>query len=173
MKDILNIYGCKMPVISSQIIEDHAQADGRRWVAEEHTTSLGEKLVIRYLAAVSSNVAQIMADRVDSLDQRLKDREISVYLSRIEQNKDVTSYSFPETTAFERVSAFVEWAKEQVQNKDHDAVRYAWKVTEPYTEGQIDTLLGTGMGTKLKTWEEKFQAVDDAMEDSEEQGGVA
>lgn len=56
-----------MPVVSSQIVEDRPQIDGRRSVRERHVDHIGREIFISYLAAQSANAAQIMADRVAQL----------------------------------------------------------------------------------------------------------
>lgn len=67
-----------MPVASSVfVIDGHAQADGRRYVRETHTRTVGAAIVIEYLAAVGTNYATVMTGRVAGINERLADAELS------------------------------------------------------------------------------------------------
>ena len=70
-----------MPIATSQIIEDHAQADGRRHVRERHTDQLGGVHEVAYMAEVGANTSTIMAARVASLDAQLQSSELAANVS--------------------------------------------------------------------------------------------
>ena len=58
-------------IVASSIIEDRAQADGRRDVTERHVFDDGFVRFVNYLAAAKANVIAAMAARVAFLeDQR-------------------------------------------------------------------------------------------------------
>lgn len=56
-----------MPIVSSQIVEDRAQIDGRRSIRERHVDHAGNEQFVSYLADAVANVAQTMSDRVAQL----------------------------------------------------------------------------------------------------------
>jgi len=164
-----------MPITSSEIIEDSEQADGRRWVTEEHTAGTGKLYKVTYLAEATTNIVAVMNARVPGIDQSLIDTEISRYLSRIEQGLNVIGETYNETTQAYRAKQFLLWAKDMVQNNTLEPLRYAWKVTKPYTEAQKNVLLdGTAFenkADKIKLWEGKLKDMDTAMTESEAAAG--
>ena len=156
-----------MPITSSQIIEDSAQADGRRWVTEEHTARTGKTYRVTYLAESTTNITTVMNARVPGINQSLIDTEISKYLDRIENGLTVIGETYNETSQTVRALYFLHWAKEMIQNKTLEPLRYAWKVTESYTAAQINNLLsGTqfeNKADKIKLWEAKLKTMDTEM----------
>ena len=72
-----------MPIVSSVLIEDARQADGRRWIGERHTDQVGLVYEFRYLGAAGTNAASVMAGRVASIDAGLVSDEISSNLAAI------------------------------------------------------------------------------------------
>ena len=60
-----------MRIVSSQIVEDSPQIDGRRWVREVHTDDAGLMHEFAYLAEAASNVSAIMAARAADLPDQL------------------------------------------------------------------------------------------------------
>ena len=153
-----------MPIVSSQITEDSRQADGRRWITEKHTDSVGKAYQVKYLAESDTDVNVVMSARVSAMDQMLIDTEIAVYLDRIENGLDVIGETYIETVQADRALRFLEWAKELIRNNTLEPLRYAWKVTEPFTETQINNLLsGTAFANKadkIKLWETRLKAMD-------------
>jgi len=53
-----------MPIISSSIVEDSAQVDGRRWVREQHIDQLGIKYYRVYMAEVGQIVDLIVGAEI-------------------------------------------------------------------------------------------------------------
>lgn len=72
-----------MPIVSSQIVADDPQIDGRRHVAERHTDHVGVQHFVRYIAAAADDVNAIMAARVAPLEAQLKASEASRNLANI------------------------------------------------------------------------------------------
>jgi hypothetical protein len=70
-----------VPIVSSFVKEDSAQADGRRWIREHHLDQVGV-LHERVYMALASHVVDLNAS-VPMLNQQLKDHEIQVNLGRI------------------------------------------------------------------------------------------
>lgn len=65
-----------MAIISSQIVFDLAQADGRRHVRERHTDGLGVTHDVDYMADAGTNATTEMNNRVANIDAQLKAAEI-------------------------------------------------------------------------------------------------
>lgn len=63
-------------IISSQIIEDREQIDGRRSVRELHVDALGKEYVIQYLAESEADVNTRMTARAAELDDQLSKQEV-------------------------------------------------------------------------------------------------
>ncbi|MDP2621473.1 MAG: hypothetical protein Q8P46_15100 [Hyphomicrobiales bacterium] len=66
-----------MPIVSSVISADDAQADGRRYIREVHTDQHGREHVVLYLAPAVWDAEAVMAARVASLDVGLRNGEIA------------------------------------------------------------------------------------------------
>jgi hypothetical protein len=66
-----------MSIVSSIIVEDHAQVDGRRSVRERHTDHLGAVEDVSYLAEVGADVATAMTTRVAILEARAAETEMT------------------------------------------------------------------------------------------------
>ena len=65
-----------MPVASSSyVLDGHTQADGRRYVRETHTLTVGDPVIVDYLAAVGADYAAIMAARVAQINESLAEAE--------------------------------------------------------------------------------------------------
>jgi hypothetical protein len=72
-----------MPILSSIVVWDQTQADGRRWVRERHTDQLGIAQFRDYLANVGVVIADGFPAIVAILNQALIDSEIQQNLVRI------------------------------------------------------------------------------------------
>lgn len=64
-----------MAVVSSVIIEDHAQVDGRRHVRERHTTDLGDVIDVQYVAEADADVEASLAPRAAQIEAQLVENE--------------------------------------------------------------------------------------------------
>lgn len=155
-----------MTITSSQIIEDSPQADGRRWIAEEHTDSIGKKHRVNYMAELGADILTIMAGRIAGMNESLVEQEYSWYLNLIEEGKNVVGLTYTETTQTQRAIRFLQWAKEKALSGDHQSLRYAYQIIDQFTEAQIDGLLGAGKGVKVKAWAEKIRSMKQYMDES-------
>jgi|GEM_PF-6650443 len=155
-----------MPIISSNIIADSKQADGRRWVTEEHVDSGGVGHRVTYMSGAQADAESAMNARVASVDESLSESEISRYINRIERGLNVVGLDYTETDQAQRALRFMRWAKEKAQSGDHGALRYAHLIIDQFTEGQIDALLGAGKGAKVKAWAEKLRNMKQSMDES-------
>lgn len=66
-----------MPIISSAIIEDAIQHDGRRSVRERHIDSEGRVYDVMYLAEAGAAIADMLPVRAAQLDAQLVDEELA------------------------------------------------------------------------------------------------
>lgn len=164
-----------MPIVSSQITEDSQQADGRRWITEEHTAGTGKMYRVTYLAESGTDINSVMSARVSGINQSLIDTEISKYLDKIENGENVIDLEYPETTQAYRALQFLLWGKEQIKTKNFDSLKWAYLVTDPYTESQINGLMeGTifeNKADKIQAWVEKIRDMKLAMVDAETAAG--
>lgn len=60
-----------MPIVSTEIVEDRIQIDGRRFIAERHVDHLGVGHVIRYLAESAADPNAVASARIAVLEQQL------------------------------------------------------------------------------------------------------
>lgn len=72
-----------MPVVSSAIVEDAPQRDGRRWIAERHVDHLGVARFLRYLAVKGLNVTAIMTARIAGLNAELTRNEVDANIASV------------------------------------------------------------------------------------------
>jgi hypothetical protein len=165
-----------MPITISELIEDSLQADGRRWITEQHTAATGKTYRVNYLAESSTDVNPVMIARVPGINQSLIDTEIAKYLDRVEQGLNTVGLPYTETVIQYRVLQFILWLKENVKVRNFDTVQWAYLVTDPHSEAQINGLLvGTefeGKADVIKLWTAKIKDMKLAMDDAETAGEV-
>jgi hypothetical protein len=77
-----------MPIVSSVLVADLAQSDGRRYLRERHTDHLAKIYLVEYLAPAATDAAAAMAARVLVLEDRLVQAEIEADLASIYQLGD-------------------------------------------------------------------------------------
>ncbi|MGH8752181.1 MAG: hypothetical protein ACREUV_10820 [Burkholderiales bacterium] len=59
-----------MGIVRSKIVFDQPQADGRRWVREEHTADDGRKATVDYKAAGAADAVKRMTQRVAEVEEQ-------------------------------------------------------------------------------------------------------
>jgi hypothetical protein len=72
-----------MPIVSSQIVEDRLQSDGRRHVRERHTDNLGRVQDVVYMAESGANVTTAMNARVADLNAALIAAELAANAAEV------------------------------------------------------------------------------------------
>ena len=72
-----------MPIVSSTIIEDAPQSDGRRWITERHVDQLGIEHLVHYMAAAATNTAPIMAARAIQIGADLAAAEVAANVAAV------------------------------------------------------------------------------------------
>jgi len=95
-----------MAIVSSSIIEDAAQIDGRRHIRERHIDHLGVAHFRLYMANAGVNVAPWLAATAAALPGWLSDTEIALNFSRISQDGDLAVPTLVYSTANDN-AAFV------------------------------------------------------------------
>lgn len=70
-----------MAIISSVLLEDRAQIDGRMMRHEQHTDNYWTVIDVFYLGEPGSNGVTIMQARVADLNQQLADAELAANLA--------------------------------------------------------------------------------------------
>lgn len=71
-----------MPIISSQIITDSAQADGRRYIRERHTDHLSKLYDVVYLAEIEATIQDVLLTRAALITEELRKHEINANLKK-------------------------------------------------------------------------------------------
>lgn len=64
-----------MPIVSSTHTVGQAQADGRRYVTEQHTDDLGAVLLVEYLAAQDADYVAIRTARATQISDQMAEEE--------------------------------------------------------------------------------------------------
>jgi hypothetical protein len=65
-----------MPIVSSAIVEDRVQRDGRRSVQERHVDHLGGVQDVFYLAEAGADVAAMLPVRAALMDAQVAQAEL-------------------------------------------------------------------------------------------------
>lgn len=128
-------------IISSIIVEDSPQADGRRQVRERHIDHIGCVQAIAYTAEVDVDINAVMIQRVPLLEQQAKDRELQSLEQKVLHGID----PFPQNTA-PIYNTQVEWRqyilKRGLSNPDPVVFIYAAGMLDKITDIQLMGLLG-------------------------------
>lgn len=72
-----------MSIVSSQIVEDSAQKDTRRWIRERHVDQVGVFWEFAYLCVAAFDAAAAMAARVSDINAFLIANEIASNISAV------------------------------------------------------------------------------------------
>lgn len=63
-----------MAIKSSEIIEDHVQIDGRRWITERHVADDGTEFRVVYMAESKADVSVMLPIRAAQIEQAIADK---------------------------------------------------------------------------------------------------
>lgn len=66
-----------MPIVSSEIVADQVQIDGRRHVQERHVDHLGQVLDVFYMAEAAADTSVALQARVAVLEAQLAEAELA------------------------------------------------------------------------------------------------
>lgn len=92
-------------IVSSSIIEDCAQIDGRRWVTEQHVDQLSIAHAYTYLAAAAEDAVAAMNARVPLINAMLTAGEIEGNVSAVLALGSAASYTLNFSTAAQNFAA--------------------------------------------------------------------
>lgn len=151
-----------MSIVSSQIVEDRAQADGRRAIRERHTDHIGRHQEVTYLAESGANATTTMNNRVAQIEAHSKATEILANLNNA-LSDDTPAPTFDYSTQQEFSSALRELFK---LSRGRDALRLGWYVESfNLTNNQLANLFGitAGQATTLQTKLDNMAAAYEAM----------
>lgn len=153
-------------IVSSVIVEDSAQIDGRRYIRERHTDSFGVVMEVLYLGAANTNAAAVMAARVASLEESQKQNEISANVANA-LSDDTPAPTFRYSTAAD-LSA--ELRRLYKTARGRDAFRLGWYIESfDLTNAQLRNLFGIQAGqeaavnAKLDDFAAKYEAMREAV----------
>lgn len=96
-----------MSIVASILLEDRAQADGRRAITERHQDHLGLWHFVRYIAENAADASAAMLARVTGLEERLKQAEIDRNVARA-LDGFTNGFSFAWSTANDNLAALRE-----------------------------------------------------------------
>lgn len=94
-----------MSIVSSAIVEDSVQKDGRRWVRERHLDQVGLEYVIAYLAQSADNATTIMNARATQLALDITAAEIAANVAQIMVAGSLASPTFIYSTMLQSRNA--------------------------------------------------------------------
>ena len=80
-----------MPILSSSVVVDAAQLDGRRHVIEHHTDHVGVIHPVFYLAEAGADVTLPLAARATQIADGLRETEVADNLGRILSGEPLTA----------------------------------------------------------------------------------
>jgi hypothetical protein len=152
-----------MAIVSSTIIEDAPQRDGRRHVCERHVDHAGLIHFIRYLAEQAADVSATMAARVAAIEAELKERELRRAVRAALEDGPAVQPTLHWSTNTEFGLALREFYKTATQR---DACRIGWFVTQfNLTDNQLRTFFGLTAGqvaaarTKLSALATQYESL--------------
>lgn len=88
-----------MAIVSSVIVEDSAQRDGRRWIRERHTDQVGQRYEFPWMAAAAQDATAVMNARVASINAGLITNEVARNVSDVLANGSLASPALTYSTA--------------------------------------------------------------------------
>jgi leucyl aminopeptidase (aminopeptidase T) len=134
-------------IVSSAILDDAQQIDGRRWIAERHTDHLGLVYEFRYLCAAVTDAAALMAARVASINADLTAREIAANIAAVSTLGSQAVPTFSYSTTAQNVAALRAAYASATQTQAIFTGEYLGSLTDAQlqsafglTAGQVTTL---------------------------------
>jgi hypothetical protein len=157
-----------VPIVSSQVVEDRTQADGRRRVRERHVDHLGVAHDFPYLAGAGDNVSAAMAARVATIEAQLKANEIAANVAKA-MNGETGTFTFTHSTVDENLAALREvyrtatkWEVVTIGHVLHE---------QALSNARIDTLFGTSGAAGRTAVRDRLAALDVKYHDVISQAG--
>lgn len=143
-----------MPIVSSIIETDRAQAGGRRKIVEVHTDHVGGRHLRRYLALAGDNVSAGLAAAAATIETQLRDGELDRLLDVIEALGAAAVIAFVHATAAQLRTAMR--ARFRLAKGIILANLAAFCLT--LTNAQLQSLFGVAAGAKTTDLRSRLQA---------------
>jgi hypothetical protein len=142
-----------MPIVSSQVVEDAPQIDGRRHVRERHTDDLGESFDVLYMAQAGDDANAPLAARANRIDAALLEAEHQINLAAV-VNDDAPTF---------RRTTLIQFAQKLRAAYAVATGLRACRIGRRFhlfglTNAQMDALFGTTNATQRTNLRNKFQA---------------
>lgn len=134
-----------MPIVSSTIIADEPQIDGRRRITEQYTDQFGNLHMIAYLCPAVFDVQSVMIVRTAILNIQLQTNELDKMITTYPWDYAQTETTVAELTAYVR-AVYREGKREEL-------VPVARRILEWITNGRFtDTQVRNAFGLTLAQW---------------------
>lgn len=133
-----------MTIVSSVILENSIQRDGRSHITERHLDHLGKEYRVNYLASVGEDINSILAIHANQAWDNAVQREIDNFLLRLVDGTlpDPATLVFNYTTRIDVLKALLRWAVKQTVVEALKAIPIINYVKANYTVTQIANALG-------------------------------
>lgn len=138
-----------MPVVSSAIVEDSPQIDGRRWIVERHLDQTGAARFVRYLADRAINAPAGMAARALAITAALPAEEIADNLDAIAALGRFARVTLRHSTVAQNAAAL----RQRYRTAAELQALMIGDYLATLTDGQLQTAFGltAGQVTTLRT----------------------
>ena len=137
-----------MPIISSTYtIDDHAQADGRRWVREQHTDHTGQTYTAEYLAPEDWDYETTLQARATNIGREI-DRREAAHAEAANFELPISKYQYAlRMTMAERIAARELAKTDPIAEDALDLLRVVQAVTmsDPLIEQSLQYLASQGV----------------------------
>lgn len=158
-----------MPIVTSVIVENTLQPDGRRSVRERHVDSVGAEQFCSYLGPAGVDAAAVMAARVSLLNAALKSHEINANLAKALAG-ETDAFTFAHSSVDENLAALRELYR----------VATRWEVVilghalhhQNLSNARVDTLFGTSNAAGRTAVRDRLLALDTKYHDVLTQAGA-
>jgi hypothetical protein len=94
-----------MSIVTSTIVDDSPQIDGRRWITESHVDQFGEDRRVMYLCAADADVQAVMLSRAARVYDETVQGEIQNNISQITSIGALAVPVFKYSTVAQNVAA--------------------------------------------------------------------
>lgn len=128
-----------MPVASSEIIEDAAQADGRRYIRERHVDHAGREHFATFLADAEYDAAAGLVASAERLSAQLRSQETQAVIQHCLSGQSIELFPFADLTISEGAAAVLRHVS--ALNDPRPAKAYADRVVDAGA-GKVALLLG-------------------------------
>lgn len=138
-----------MSIVSSEILEDAAQKDGRRWIRELHIDQVARQYIRIYLTTAAADAAAALAAFAIQLAADLIVMEILSNIADVTSNGSLATISLVYSTAAQNRAA----GRAAYQNSTRVEAVMIGDFLSSLTDGQLQTIFSmtAGQVTTLRT----------------------